>query len=70
MAGNGQSQGNSILCRCSQVNILVEENVSPECIGKVWAVSSHNEVVFGTSDINKVVCLEKEHLCDVRIKGN
>ena len=34
-----------------EVNISVKENISPERIGKVWAVSSYNEVVFGMSDV-------------------
>ena len=53
-----------------KVNISVEENVSPECIGKVWAVSLHDEVVFGMPDVNKVVRLEQEHLCDIHVKGS
>src|SRR5882724_7745834 len=53
-----------------EVNISVEENIVPEHIGKVWEVSSHDEVVFGTSDINKVVRLEKEHLCDICVEGS
>jgi len=53
-----------------KVNISVKENVGPEGIGKVWAVSSYNEVVFGMSDINEVVHLERECLCDVHVEGS
>jgi len=53
-----------------EVNISVKENISPERIGKVWAVSSYNEVVFGMSDVNEVVCLEEEHLCNIHIEGS
>jgi len=53
-----------------RVDILVKENVGPEGIREVWAVSSYDEVIFGASDVDKVVCFEKKCLGNISIKGS
>ena len=52
-----------------KIDVLVEEDVSPQGIRKGGAVCSNDESMFGSPNIDVVISSEGESARDVRING-
>jgi len=52
-----------------KVNVIVEEDIRPHGLGEAGTISSDNERMLRSPDINEEVCLEGESVGNTWIKG-